>query len=98
MTLTGIYGKGFPQLLIKLSNVQTSVYGLNVVDYDLSASLDSSKQWAQIKLDSALRQSINPLCEQSGYNNGTAGNVNCGIYIGVKCGDGEDVCAFKVSL
>ena len=55
VTLTGIYGKGFPHLLVKLSNVQTSVYGLNVVDYDLSASLESSQQWAQIKLDSALR-------------------------------------------
>lgn len=98
VTLTGIYGKGFPQLLVKLSNVQTSVYGLNVVDYDLSAGLDSTKQWTQITLDSALRQSINPLCEQAGYNNGTAGNQNCGIYIGVKCGEGESVCAYKVNL
>jgi len=41
---------------------------------------------------------FNPLCTDSGYNNGSAGNTNCGIYIGVQCGEGEEICAYKIKL
>lgn len=40
------------------------------------------------------------MCERAGYANGTEGNINCGIYVGVQCGDDdkEEVCAYKIRL
>jgi hypothetical protein len=41
---------------------------------------------------------FNPLCEKAGYNNGTAGNEVCGIYMGVQCQENDQMCAFKLNL
>jgi len=30
-----------------------------------------------------MRMDADPTCEDAGYNNGTAGNTVCGIYIGI---------------
>lgn len=40
----------------------------------------------------------NPTCEDAGYNNGTAGNIICGIYLGVQCDQSEQQCAYKIKL
>ena len=34
ISLTGIYGKGFPKLMVKISNMQTIVNSNNFVTYD----------------------------------------------------------------
>jgi len=39
ITLTGIYGKGYPHLMVKLSNVQTTVDGDNFVAFDFKEEL-----------------------------------------------------------
>ena len=41
---------------------------------------------------------MNPLCDKAGYNNGTAGNPTCGIYIGVQCHENDVMCAYKLNL
>jgi hypothetical protein len=41
---------------------------------------------------------MDPSCNYAGYNNGTAGNLICGIYIGVQCDQSEVICAYKLSL
>ena len=97
VTLTGVYGKGYPKLMIKLANVQTTVDADNFVSYDFIDQLSAENQQISIILNEFDRASVNPLCEFAGYANGTEGNINCGIYVGVQCGDDDpEVCAYKI--
>jgi hypothetical protein len=47
-------------------------------------------------LDHDTRMSVDPTCENAGYANQTGGNEVCGIYIAVQCGEGEEICAYKL--
>jgi hypothetical protein len=39
ISLTGLYGKGYPRLMVKLANVQTTVTADNFVQYDFIEQL-----------------------------------------------------------
>lgn len=83
VTLTGIYGKGYPKLMVKISGVQTQISAKNVLSYDFEQSIDASTQSISMTLDYDMRMSVDPTCEMAGYANQTGGNPACGIYIAV---------------
>lgn len=83
ITLTGMFGKGYPALMVKLSSSEIQVDGNNFAFFDYRVELSQDVQSVTITLTNETRMAMNPLCEKAGYNNGTAGNPTCGIYIGV---------------
>lgn len=84
--------------MAKLSSTQIVVDGNNFGFYDYREELSENFQSVSITLNKESRMAVNPLCEKAGYNNGTAGNSDCGIYIGVQCHVNDQVCAYKLNL
>lgn len=74
LTLTGIFGKGYPSLMVKVAGKPTTISSQNSLSYDFRKDLDSATQSVNMTLDPATLMRVDPTCERAGYANGTAGN------------------------
>ena len=89
INITGLYNKGFPKLLVGLSDRPIYPNSANALTYNWHASVAADKREATLTLTPQSRSELSLGCLGAGYGM-MGGNQLCGVYMGVECGPSEE--------